>query len=224
VGDLVAFDDDIQLGVITNSQLDIILPQDEYVIGANSFDPGAVGPYSVTATVRSENMNGCREVWVLRGVSFTDAITTADCPDTTAGTDYYDVARVWLAVGRVLTINHRSTAVNPKLTLYQVAPNFSRSQVAINDDSAAGNPNSFISYTVPATGPYDVFIGTSAAGEIGAYTFDVSASTTLSPPAPAPAPVARGRDLWRWRGMEPPPFRSRVPKRGSPLPGAPRSH
>jgi hypothetical protein len=205
-GTFVGFDDDIQATVITNSQLDIILPGDSYVIGANSYLQGATGSYTMTAATRSANMNGCREVWVLRGVTVTDAIATTDCPDTAGGTDYYDVARIWLTAGTVLTIAERSTAVNAMLKLYRVEPDLvTRTLVSSNDDSLAGNTNSFIAYTVPTSAPYDVFIGTSVVGETGAYTFDVSASTTLSAPA---AGDTRG---WRrWRGAEPlalPPLR-----------------
>ena len=206
-GALVGFDDDVELGVIQNSQLDIILPEASYVIGPNSFDVGVTGPYSMTATTRPANMNGCRAVWVVRGVTLTDAIATADCADTVGGTHYYDVARIWLLAGTVLTIAERSTEVNAKLTLYEVTGgNYMRTQVAVNDDSSAANPNSFISYSVTTPGLYDVFIGTSGPGEIGPYTFDVSASTSLSPAAPggSPLPVfGRGVHFWRRSALSP---------------------
>jgi hypothetical protein len=208
-GAFVAFDDDVDMTVITNSQLDIILPEASYVIGPSSFGAGVTGPYTMAAATRSANMNGCRAVWLLRGVTVSDAIANTDCADSVAGTDhYYDVARFWLTVGTVLTIAERSTEVNAKLTLYQVDPNqldanlqYPRTLVATNDDSTAGNPNSFIAYSVPATGLYDVLIGTSTPGDVGPYTFDVSASTSLSPAAPG---EARG---WRWRPGAAPIFR-----------------
>ena len=216
VANFVAYDDDVQRAVITNSQLDIILPGDTYIIGANSFDTLVTGPYTMIAATRPATMNGCREVWVLRGVTVTDAIATTDCPDTAGGTDYYDVARIVGRVGTVLKIAERSATVNPKLTLYSFDPSSgTRTLLASNDDSASGNPNSFISYTVTADAFLDVFIGTSAAGETGAYTFDVSASTTLS------GAVAEGRGWKAPALLRTTP--SRLPKTWPPLPGARRS-
>jgi hypothetical protein len=190
LGELVGFDDDIQTGVITNSQLDIILPSGSYVIGPSSFDPGATGPYTMSAVTRPATLGGCELVWLTRGVTVTDAIAQTDCADTAGGTDYFDPAAVWAASGTVLTIAERSTAFDAKLRLYTGAGVLQ----AENDDSATGNTNSFIAFTVPTTGAYVVFIGTSGVGQTGAYTIDVSASTTLSAPA---IEEARG---WRWPG------------------------
>jgi hypothetical protein len=189
-GEYTAFDDDIVAGTNQNSQLDIVLPGGSYIIGPSSYDARVVGAYSMTANTRAATMNGCRQVWVMRGVTITDAISTTDCADTVAGTDYYDVARIFLLAGTVLTIAERSTAVNAKLSLYRLENDLiTRTPVASNDDSAAGNPNSFIAYTVTTNGPYDVFIGTSGVGETGAYTFEVSASTTLAGSSPSRSSV-----------------------------------
>ena len=207
-GPLVAFDDDSVLGGdVTdrgrNSQIDVILPGGSYVIGANSFNQFSTGAYTMTTVGRPSAMNGCRQVWVSRGVTVSDSLTAAtDCADSSVSPPrYYDVARVQLVQGSVLTISAHSTVINPSLTLHRILDlnNYTRSQVAQNDDSAAGNPNAFIKYTVPvnASGPYDILIGSSAPGETGAYTFDVSAAATS---ARSVAPLGRRRESWSGRG------------------------
>jgi hypothetical protein len=204
-GRLVGFDDDSILGIAQNSQLDVILPGDtSYIIGANSFDRFTVGAYTLTTTTRPAALNGCRPVWVARGVTVSDSITNSDCADSAATPLHYDVARIVVysgATGTVLTLSAHSTAINPTLALYQLnlANNYARTVVASNDDSLAGsNTNAFIQYNVTANNIYDIIVGTSAAGETGAYTFDVSASTTFSPPTSGP--VSRGRGSW-WRDV-----------------------
>jgi len=195
-GPLFGFDDDSVLGTQPNSQLDIILPGGSYIIGANSFDQQTTGTYTMTTATRPAAMNGCRQVWVARGVTVNDSVTATDCADSSATPHYYDVARIELVQGSVLTISEHSTAINPSLSLYRILDlnNYTRSLVAQNDDSTAGNQTAFIQYTVANTGPYDIVLGSSASGETGAYTFDVAASTTLS--ARASAPISSGRDRW----------------------------
>jgi len=195
-GPLFGFDDDVTLGTVQNSQLDIILPGGSYVIGANSFNQFTTGAYSVSAVARPAGMNGCRQVWVARGVTINDSLTaTTDCADSSATPRYYDVARIELVQGSVLTISAHSTAINPSLALYRITDlnTYPRSLVAQNDDSSAGNPSAFIKFTVALTGPYDVLIGSSAPGETGAYTFDVSSATTSPRPV---VPISRGREVW----------------------------
>jgi hypothetical protein len=198
-GPLFGFDDDSILTVPpNNSQLDIILPGGNYVIGANSYNQFTTGAYTLATSARPAAMNGCRQVWVARGVTINDSLTTSDCNDSTATPHHYDVARIQLVQGSVVTISEHSTVINPRLALYQIQDlnTYPRLLVAQNDDSSAGNPNAFIQYTVPAnaTGPYDIVIGSSAPGEIGAYTFDVSSLATSARPV---APVSGRREWWR---------------------------
>jgi hypothetical protein len=182
-GPLVGFDDDSMLGTPpNNSQLDIILPGGSYIIGANSFNQFTTGAYTLATAARASGMNGCRQVWVVRGVTVDDSLTASDCADSAATPHHYDVARIQLAQGSVLTIAERSTVINPRLALYRILDltNYGRSLVAQNDDSAAGNPNAFIRFPVTTTGPYDIVISSSAGGETGAYTFSVDTSTVLT--------------------------------------------
>lgn len=203
---IVAFDDDSILGQegARNSQLDIIFPGDtSFVIGANSFAPFTTGSYTLTSENRTQAMNGCREVWVTRGISVTDSIKANDCADSSATPKYYDVARIVVFSGTVLTLNMRSSTLNPSLALYRMDPsqNYARALVASNDDSLAGsNTNAFIQYPVTVNNFYDIVIGTSTGGEIGDYTFAVSVSTTPSPYLPGSAPKASSRDHW-WRDV-----------------------
>src|SRR6266540_1331962 len=103
-GPYVAFDDDSVLGQAQNSQIDIILPGNNYIIGASSFDQNITGAYSLTTATRPAAMSGCRQVWVMRGVSVSDSITLSDCADSSAPTHYYDVARIIVYAGTVLQI------------------------------------------------------------------------------------------------------------------------
>jgi hypothetical protein len=129
-------------------------------------------------------------------VTVNDSLTATDCADSSATPHYYDVARIQLTQGSVLTISEHSAVINPSLALYRILDlnTYPRSLVAQNDDSSAGNQNAFIKFTVTLSGPYDIVIGSSAPGEIGAYTFDVSSLTTSARPV---APVSGRRERWR---------------------------
>jgi hypothetical protein len=196
-GKFIAFDDDSILATAgaRNSQLDIILPGTDYIIGASSYAASTTGPFTLTATVRPAAMNGCREVWVTRGESVADSITASACADSSATPHHYAVARIVLFAGTVLSIAERSTAMNPAFALYKVYPGngYARTLAASNDDSSAGNPNAFIRYVVDTSNYFDVLISTSVAGATGAYTFDVLADTTLA--SPSRAPSVRRADL-----------------------------
>jgi len=202
---IAAFDDDSILGQAgaRNSQLDIILPGDtSYILGANSFDQFATGNYTLSSESRATMMNGCRQVWVVRGVTVTDSIKATDCPDSSATTKYYDVARIVVFGPSVLTLRMSSTTLNPSLALYTLNPSsYARALVASNDDSSAGvSTNAFIQYPVPANNFYDIIIGTSTGGESGAYTFEVASSTTLSPRIAGSPGLSSGRNNW-WRDV-----------------------
>ncbi|HEV8382416.1 MAG TPA: hypothetical protein VGQ29_12560 [Gemmatimonadales bacterium] len=201
-GPYVAFDDDSILGEAQNSQIDVILPGGNYVIGASSFDQFITGAYSLTTSNRPAAMSGCRQVWVVRGVTVSDSITLGDCPDSSTPTHYYDVARIVVYAGTVLSISQHSTVINPSLELFKVVPESSyiRHLVAANDDSSATNTNAFIRFAVDTSHIYDVIIGTSAGGETGAYTFTVDTTTTLSGRASA-SRQATPDPWWRQRRL-----------------------
>jgi hypothetical protein len=213
-GSYAGFDDDIIRAVNTNSQFDAVLPEASWVIGANSYDPASTGPYVLSTSIRSFALNGCREVWVVGGVSVTDTLKTTDCADSTAMPRRYEVARIWADASTALTFAVHSTAMNPMLTMYRLETNYSRTLIATNDDSIAGFTNAYLPVTVAQSAPYDILISTSAPGELGAYTLDV----TAVPPASAPARVTRS--AWeRMRALRAiTAERTRLPRWPKPLP------
>jgi hypothetical protein len=198
----MAFDDDSILGIVQDAQLDVILPGDTYVMGANSFLPGDTGSYILYAVPRPVAMNGCRQVWVVGDVTVADSITNSDCADSSATTKHYDVARVVIYSGTAFSIWARSSAVNPTLALYQINPNtYARSLIQANDDSVGGGTTTaYINYNPVSSGYYDILIGTSTGGETGAYTFELSVVETLSARR---SPTATGREFWRGRSLLP---------------------
>jgi hypothetical protein len=199
-GPYVGFDDDAVLGQVQNSQLDIIFPSDSYIIGANSFDKLITGAYALNVAARPATLNGCRQVWVTRGVSVNDVISAADCADSAVTPHHYDVARIIALSGTVLTMSVHSAAMNPAMALYSVTgANYDRTLAVANDDSASGNQTAYISYTVPASSVFDVLISGSSPTDSGTYTFDVSSSSTAS--AAAAAPVWSGRGGWHGGGF-----------------------
>lgn len=200
-GPFVAFDDDIVLGVTQNSQLDIILPGSNYVIGANSFNQLTTGPYSITTSVRPAALNGCRQVWVTQGVTVSDSITASDCADSTASPHHYDVARIFVRDTSLLTIAAQSGAINPTLALYQLDPNsYARALVAANDDSAGTTTTAFIQDSVYGPKFFDIIVSSSATGETGPYTFTVSSATPFAPHATRAA--FSGAAFWRAAAAE----------------------
>jgi hypothetical protein len=122
-------------------------------------------------------------VFVTRGVTVSDNIVTDECPDTTtAGVFYQETAGIFATGGSVLTIAHRSSAFDAFLMLVQVSGG-SPVTVAANDDSASGNTNAFIQYTVPQSALFVIIVSTSAEKATGAYTLSVGTSTTAAPMA-----------------------------------------
>lgn len=213
--ELLGADDDSSLNN-TNSQLDIIFTgtSGRYYLAPSSFYSGMTGPYTMSAVTRPATLAGCQQVWVTRGVIVTDAIATTDCSDTVGGTHYFEVAWIYLTAGSVLSVAERSAVVNAKLTLYHADSVLTL--VASNDDSSTGNTNAFITYSVAVTDPYILLVGTSGPGQTGAYTLDVSASTTLAG-ATAAGPA--------WRGpVRLPAVSLRLPKGWPPLPAGRRGH
>jgi len=188
-GELLGWNDDIQPGVIQTSQFDVILGSGgSFVVAATSFDPDTTGTYTLIAKPRPTTLSGCHDAWMTPGATITDTIRSTDCADSLM--NYSDIIYMYMQASEVIRVAERSSVVNPRLKLYNA--NFAAQRfdsVAANDDSASGNPNAYIAYTVPANGWYLLQIGTAAPADTGEYTLAFDANT--GPTAPQSRGAAR---------------------------------
>ncbi len=187
--DLVAANNDIS-GTNTNSLVQAIVAPGAYELAANSNRTDATGSYTLTSAVRPQTISGCQVLWVTRGIAVSDSVTTTDCAtDFQGNAGYGDAVGIFLRTGSVVKISEHSTALNAQLKLYRGDSLGILPPVAINDDSAAGTTDAFISYTVPKSNTFVIFIGSSGATQIGAYTFSISSTTTAAGSKARPEPL-----------------------------------
>lgn len=190
-GSFLGFDDDID-GANTNSQLTAIVGTGDYLVAPSSFDSLTTGAYTIAALAKPAELAGCQIIWATRGVDISDSVTTSDCVDSTNATYYADVAAMRLVAGTVLKVNHRSTAFDAALFLYNGAGIL----VASNNDSAATTTNAFLSFPVITTGSYLLFVATNDSVSTGAYDVSISSTTTLSG-----SPRERGPEVLQMGGL-----------------------
>ena len=174
VGGFLGFDDDTDSS--SNSELSAIVGAGDYLIAPSSYNPLTIGAYTLSVLTRPAALAGCGIVWVTRGVTVTDSVTTGDCVDSTGGRFYADAVALYLVQGSMLRVSNHSADFDAAIFIH----NATGAQVAANNDSAGGTTNAFLAFPVPATGPYLVFAGTNDSLATGAYTLTVSAATTLS--------------------------------------------
>jgi hypothetical protein len=186
-GKLVAENDDEDPGVLQNSILKALVLPATYVVGATSFDVNVTGTYSVTASTTSSNVAGCEEVWILRGVTTQQTLSSADCVDSD-GPNYADAFFIRLEANVPVTFDMTSTVLNPLLILY----NSNFDPVASNNDRATGVTDARLTVTPTVTGIYLIAAWAFGANESGAYTLSVSPSPT---PPPSSLQLMTGRSL-----------------------------
>jgi len=187
--DLVGANNDIS-GTNTNSLVQAILAPGTYELGANSNRTDATGSYTLTSVVRPQTISGCQVLWVTRGIVVSDSVTTSDCAtDFQGNAGHGDAVGIFLRTGSVIKISEHSTAMNAQLKLYRGDSLGALAPVAINDDSAAGTTDAFISYTVPNSNTFVIFIGSSGSTQTGAYTFSIASTTTAAGSKARPEPL-----------------------------------
>jgi len=182
----------------TNSRFKVVAAGGEYVIAANSFDPGETGPYVLAATPTSASEENCEEVWLTRGVTTAQGLAITDC--TAAGPTYSDAFMLVLYTGESLDVTETTTAFDALLQLYRLHdfPPAPPSLVAF-DDSAGGGTH--LTYTADSGAVYELVATTMTPGGQGAYTL------TLAPPVFSAA-AATGPSM-----MASPGLFSRMPRR-----------
>jgi hypothetical protein len=161
---LIAFDDD-DPQASSNSQIKALLPAGDFILGANAF-PGSTGAYDLTSAAATTNVTGCEDVFVVKGISTTQALETADCQAATTYADNYLIA---LRAGQTITVTMSSSAVDSFIALY-----YATGRVAFNDNQSTTSSDAQFTYTAAIS---DVFVisAQSAGGTAatGAYTLTI---------------------------------------------------
>jgi len=177
----------------TNSRFKVVAAGGEYVIAANSFDPGETGPYVLAATPTSASEENCEEVWLTRGVTMGQTLATTDCG--AGGSTYRDEFWLVLYAGENLDVAETTTAFDATLQLYRARSTLT---LVASDDSVGGT---HLTYTADSAAVYQLVATTMTPGGQGAYTL------TLAPPVFSAA-AATGP-----RMMASPGLFSRLPRR-----------
>jgi len=171
---LAANDD--SAGVVVNSFLKMIAAPGDYLVGANSYYPGALGAYTLTTTATPVQADSCLfDLFVTRGITTAQTVASTDCVDT-SGPYYADLYQVVLRSGQTITITERSTAFDAYLFLFD----HSGATVASDDNSGGGSggTDARLTYQTTSSGDYYIAAATAAVGATGAYTL------TIDPPPP----------------------------------------
>jgi hypothetical protein len=165
---LRALNDDAP-GAGTNSAIRILLARGDYVVGANSLNPGVSGEYELASATVPESVTNCEEVWVTIGISTSQSLADTDCA---LGEGLSDGFRLILQAGESVTLTQSSTVFDPSITLQDGV-----GAILENDVGTTSEP-AVVTFTAPAAptlGAYTIFAGTASADptQTGAYNLTI---------------------------------------------------
>ena len=168
-GKTVGINDD-ESDVSTNSRLKVIVAGGDYVVGANAFNPGDTGPYTLNAVTTTASEDNCEETWSTLGVQTDQVLDTSDC--AVAGPFYSDTFLVVMFPGDSLDATVTGATFDSELQLHN-----GLSTLIASDDSVGGT---HLRYTVTAQADvYPLVVTSMTAGAHGSYTL-----TLAAPPVP----------------------------------------
>ena len=161
-GNPIGFNDDF--GASTDSKLKAILPAGNFVLGANSFDSSAVGPYTLTSALDGGSVTNCEIVFVVRGITTNQTLESTDCPRT--GGSYGDQFVIYVLGGQPVTVSMSSSAVDAYLVVFDT-----NGLVLVNNDNKdPTTKDAQVTFTPALTGFYGIVASSANAGATGAYT------------------------------------------------------
>ena len=222
-GNFQAMNDDSSLAVVHSSMLNAIVAGGGYLITPGTFGAGQTGDYTLIAYGRPAVLVGCdtpipnlgfmdpgrhlvavdrSAVWVTRGVSFSETVTTGDCVDA-SGPFYSDRVVIYLDSGSVLKVREASTDFDAYLTLF--GPNNFRAE---NDDSSGTTTNAYLVAEAPVSAVYFLDFGTRDTATTGNYMVSIPAASGLTAQATqlgAPAHALVAHPQPRLHDTSPPP-------------------
>jgi len=168
---LVGINDDY-LSTSTDSRLKVIVPPGSYFIGANSYDPGTFGNYSISSAASTAEVANCEDVFVVPGITTPQSLATTDCSTNGFFSDEYVV---FLNPGQSITVAMTSSTLD---SYVEIRSNASSAVLASNDDIDGTTKDARVTYAVPNTGAstggfFIIAAASRVAGATGAYTLSV---------------------------------------------------
>jgi hypothetical protein len=159
---LIGFNDDFGTG--NDSRIKAILPQGNYVLGANSLLTAKVGAYTLTSALDGTPVTNCEFVFVVRGITTSQTLQASDCPRT--GGYYADQFFIYVVPGQPVTVSMSSTALDSYVAIYDT-----RGVVLIvNDDKDGTSKDAQVAFTPSVEGFYGILASSGNVGATGAYT------------------------------------------------------
>ena len=160
-GNPIGVNDDFSAG--SDSRIKAVLPAGNFVLGANSYDPAVLGPYTVTSALDASPVTNCENVFVVRGITTTQTLETSDCPRS----GYYaDQFFIYVAPGQPVTVSMSSTAVDSYLVIYDTRGGV----LIVNDDKDGTTKDAQVAFTPSIEGFYLILASSGNVGATGAYT------------------------------------------------------
>lgn len=170
----------------TDALISVLLPADDWIVWANSYDTAVVGSYQLQSTTQPEDLADCDRIWIATGVTTNQTLPAAACslynlPSTIS--DFYP-----LFVGGGDTIAFTVTA----------AGFAARSQIFVNGGAAsdvtasgAGQP-AVAAFGVPA-GAFGSIVLVASSGSGGDAGGSYTMTLARSGPNPSPLQVVPRR-------------------------------
>jgi len=170
----------------TNSQITFTAPADgEYNVVASCYDPEARGDYTLTIGGGEASNNAPSRVPAegfelgnaLPLMSGTSATGTLNEDDVRLDNDSpYDVYAVQLAAGQSVSVDLRSSDLDP----YLIVTSDLLDSALENDDYNNARNHSRVSFTAPEAGTYHIIVNCYASDDSGAYELSLGESTVHS--------------------------------------------
>jgi len=169
-GWIVGFNDDADPAsnptLATDSRLKVLLPSDNYVAGATSFDAGETGSYTLSSAPTAESISHCEQAFVARGITTNQTLETTDCNFSGPTTPFYsDDVAIFLRQGQSVTISMNSTVFDPALELLSA-----NGTIIMSNNDANGSTNAQIVYVSTADSFYIIAPTSHLSAATGAYT------------------------------------------------------
>ena len=165
-GQLVAVNDDIS-NTVHDSRIKALLPAGDFVLAPTSFDPNVVGSYSLSSSTNAPTVTNCEEVYVMRGVTSTQALEATDCADTRGFK--FDGYFIYVAAGQAVTVSMNSSSIDSYLEIYDPTGRL----VTSNDNKTTTTQDAQVSFTGSGSGFYAIFARPAATAAAGPYTLIV---------------------------------------------------